>query len=182
MLSASVAELASLYYCCKLATPLWTTLEELSHFQPTPTPVTTNNITAQGHTMGTMTPKASKSMDQCFHWPKCWHAQCQSQYLWQKGILNCANYSSKYHAPKHHQNVRPFFVFDNTTFPKQWSHMSPWHSCHHIFGYPVSTQWSTVSNNNTGWLSTCEGVLITQLSELDLLHPVSRIWVIKIWI
>jgi hypothetical protein len=66
MSSASKAKLAALYYGCKLAAPLPTTLEELGHFQPTPTPITTNNITAQGLTMGTMTPKASKSMDQCF--------------------------------------------------------------------------------------------------------------------
>jgi hypothetical protein len=58
--------------------------------------------------MGTMTPRASKSMDKCFHWLKCWHAQCQFQCLWQKGILNCTDFSSKHHAPKHHQNVCPF--------------------------------------------------------------------------
>jgi hypothetical protein len=119
MPSASKEELAALYYGCKLATPLQTTLEELGHVQPTSTPITTNNITAQGQTIGTMTPKVSKLMDQHFNWLKCWHAQCQLQYLWRKGILNCADYSSKHHAPKHHQNVHPFFVFDNTTFPEQ---------------------------------------------------------------
>jgi hypothetical protein len=81
MSSASEAELSALYYGCKLATPLWTTLEELGHVQPTSTPITTNNITAQGLTMGTMTPKASNLTDQRFHWLKCWHAQCQFQYL-----------------------------------------------------------------------------------------------------
>jgi hypothetical protein len=69
--SESKAELTTLYYGCKLAIPLQTTLEELGHIQPTPTPVTTNNITAQGLTMGTMTPKASKAMDKQFHWLKC---------------------------------------------------------------------------------------------------------------
>ncbi len=116
------------------ATPLQTTLEELVHVQPTPTPVTTKNITAQGLTIGTMTSKASKLMDQRFHWLKFRHAQRQFQYLWQKGILNCADYSSKHHAPKHHQNVCTFVVFDNTTFPKQWVHLSPWCKCLHIFG------------------------------------------------
>ncbi len=96
--SASEAELAALFYGCKLATPLQTTPEQLGHFQPTPTPVTTNNITAQGLTMGTMTPKASKSMDQCFHWLKCQHAQRQLQYLWQKSMLNQTDFSSKHHA------------------------------------------------------------------------------------
>jgi hypothetical protein len=51
MSSASKAKLAALYYGCKLAAPLQTTLEELGHFQPTPTPVTTTNITVQGLTM-----------------------------------------------------------------------------------------------------------------------------------
>jgi hypothetical protein len=111
MLSASKAELTALYYNCKLATPLRTTLEELGHVQPTPTPVTTNNIKAQGLTMETMTPKVSKLMDQCFHWLKCLHAQYQFQYHWQKGILDCANYTSNHHAPKHHQHVSSFFCF-----------------------------------------------------------------------
>jgi hypothetical protein len=76
--SASKAKLTALYYGCKLAAPLLTTLEELGHFQPTPTPVTTDNITAQGLTMGTMTLKASKSTDQHFDWLKCCHMQRQS--------------------------------------------------------------------------------------------------------
>jgi hypothetical protein len=117
VLSASVAKLAALYYGCKLAAPLQTMLEELSHFQPTSYPITTTNITAQGLTMGAMTTKASKSMDQRFLWLKCRHVQCQLYYLWRKGILNCANYSSKHHVPKHHLHVHLFLVFDNTTFP-----------------------------------------------------------------
>jgi hypothetical protein len=63
--------------------------------------------------MGTMTPKASKSMDQRFHWLKCRNAQRQFQYLWHKGILNRANYASKHHHPKHHQLVHPFYVLDS---------------------------------------------------------------------
>jgi hypothetical protein len=74
MSSASEAELAALYYGCKQAAPIRVTLEEMGHPQPAPTPVTTNNITAQGLTMGTMTPKASKSNDQRFNWLKCRNA------------------------------------------------------------------------------------------------------------
>ncbi len=74
---ASEAKLAALYYGCKLATPIQTTLKELGRVQPTPTPITTNNITTQGLTMGTMTCKASKSMYQHFHWLKCCNAQHQ---------------------------------------------------------------------------------------------------------
>jgi hypothetical protein len=63
MSSVSKAELAALYYGCKLAIPICTTLKEMGHPQHKCTMVTTNNITAQGLTMGTMTSKASKSMD-----------------------------------------------------------------------------------------------------------------------
>jgi hypothetical protein len=67
MSSASEAELAALYYGCKLAVPICTTLEDMGHPQTKRTMVITHNITAQGLTMGIMTPKASKSMDQCIH-------------------------------------------------------------------------------------------------------------------
>jgi hypothetical protein len=75
MSSASEAELSALYYGCKMAAPLCTTLKELGHNEANPTPITTNKITAQGLTMGTMTAKASKSMDQHIHWLKCCDAQ-----------------------------------------------------------------------------------------------------------
>jgi hypothetical protein len=81
MSSASEAELSALYYGCKMAAPLRTTLKELGHNHANPTPITTDNITVQGLTMGTMTAKASKSMDQRFHWLKCHDAQCQFKYL-----------------------------------------------------------------------------------------------------
>jgi hypothetical protein len=54
---------SEVYYSCKLAVLIRTALEKMGDMHP-PTPVTTDNITAQGLTIGTMTPKASKSMDQ----------------------------------------------------------------------------------------------------------------------
>ena len=97
MSSASEAELVALYYGCKQATPICVTLEEMGHPQPAPTLITTTNITAQGLTTGAMMPKASKLNDQWFNWLKCHNAQRQFKYLWQKGILNRANYASKHH-------------------------------------------------------------------------------------
>jgi hypothetical protein len=82
MSSASEAELSALYYGCKMAASLCTTLKELGHNQANPTPITTNDITAQGLTMDTMTVKASNSMDQRVFWLKCCDAQCQFKYLW----------------------------------------------------------------------------------------------------
>jgi hypothetical protein len=117
MSSVSKAELAALYYGCKLAVPLHTTLEEMGHTQHKCTMVTTNIIMAQGLTMGTMTPKASKSIDQCFHWLKCRNAQHLFLYLWCHGINNQADYASKPHLVKHHQAVQPFYIED--TLPRQ---------------------------------------------------------------
>ena len=119
MSSASEAKLAALYYRCKQAIPICIALEEMGHKQPTPTPVTTDNITAQGLTRGTMAPKASKLNDQRFNWLKCRNAQRQFVYLWCKGILNRANYASKHHPEKHHQNVNPFFIIDSKELPTQ---------------------------------------------------------------
>jgi hypothetical protein len=85
MSSTSKVELSALYNGC---TSLRTTLKELEHNQANPTPINTDNITAKGFSIGTMTAKASKSMDQCFHWLKCCDIQHQFKYLWQKDILN----------------------------------------------------------------------------------------------
>jgi hypothetical protein len=60
---ASESKLVALYYGCKLAVPIYTLLDKMGHMQP-PTPVTTNNITAQGITINTMILKAFKSIDQ----------------------------------------------------------------------------------------------------------------------
>jgi hypothetical protein len=117
MSSASKVELAALYYGCKLAVPICTTLKEMGHQRLKRTMITTNNITAKGLIMGTMTPKASKLMDQCFHSLKCHNAQNQSLYLWRCGIVNCANYASKHHPEKHHQAVHPFYI--QNTLPQQ---------------------------------------------------------------
>jgi hypothetical protein len=117
MSSVSKAKLAALYYSCKLAVPICTTLEKMGHPQTKCTMVTTDNITTQGLTMGIMTPKASKSMDQRFHWLKCCNAQCQFLYLWRCSIINRADYVSKHHPTTHHQAVCPFYIQD--TLPDQ---------------------------------------------------------------
>eukprot|EP00804_Cyclotella_cryptica_P015850 CCRYP_006347-RA/>CCRYP_006347-RA protein AED:0.34 eAED:0.34 QI:0/0/0/1/0/0/3/0/479 len=83
--SASETELAALFYGCKEAIPLRTMLEEMAHPQPGPTPVTTDNSTAIGLTLNTMTPK---------------------------GVKNQADYPSKHHSASHHQRVRSSYVTD----------------------------------------------------------------------
>jgi hypothetical protein len=55
---ASETEWVALYYSCKIAVPIQTTLDKMGHTQP-PTPITTDNIMAQGLTIHTMTPKGA---------------------------------------------------------------------------------------------------------------------------
>ena len=112
MSSASEAELGALYYGCKRAIPYRNTLEEMGHPQTNPTPVTTDNNTAHGLTMGTMQSKASKPNDMRFQWLKCRKAQRLFQFLWAKGSTNRADYPSKHHPGRHHQQVRPSYVVD----------------------------------------------------------------------
>ncbi len=112
MSSASKADLAALYYGCKLAVPIRTTLNKMCHTQPQK-PVMPDTIMAQGLTVGTMTPRASKSMDAQSHWLKCQRKQHQFLYLWYHGILNQADYTSKHHPAKHHQAVCPFFNLES---------------------------------------------------------------------
>jgi hypothetical protein len=112
MASASETELALLFYGCKEAIPLRTTLKEMGHLQPGPTSVTTDNSTVVGLTQNTMVPTASKSMDIHFQWLKCRHAQQLFKYLWARGITNWADYPSKHHPTKHHLLVHPRYVRD----------------------------------------------------------------------
>ena len=78
----------------------------MGHPQSKPTPVTTNNNTAHGLTMGAMTSKASKSNDMRFQWLKCRKVQQLFTLLWARGPNNRADYPSNHHHGPHHLHVR----------------------------------------------------------------------------
>ena len=65
--SAAEAELAALFYNCKEACAIRTTLEELGHQQPA-TPVRTDNTTASGIANDTVKQKRSKAIDMRYYW------------------------------------------------------------------------------------------------------------------
>ena len=112
MSSASEAETGALYYGCKHYIPYRVTLQEMVHPQTEPTPVTTNNNTAHGLTLGTMNSKASKSNDMRFQWLKCPKAQQFFAFLWAHGSKNRANYPSKHHQGTQHLHIRPRYIID----------------------------------------------------------------------
>jgi hypothetical protein len=60
------------------------TLKELGHPQP-PTPMQTDNKTANDLLTNKIMPKALQAMDMRFHWLQCPDAQGQFRYYWRPG-------------------------------------------------------------------------------------------------
>ena len=109
MTSATEAELAALYIMAREAVYIRIILEEMGHPQPA-TPPQTDNAAADKICNGKITPKRTKAMDMRFHWLRDQECQEQFQIYWRPGKLNYANYWTKHHAAKHHQNVRKEFL------------------------------------------------------------------------
>ena len=109
MSSATEAELAALYIVAREAVYIRIILEELGHNQP-PTPLQTDNAMADGVINGKVQPKRTKAMDMRFHWLRDRECQEQFRIYWRPGKLNYADYWTKHHPAKHHQNIRREFL------------------------------------------------------------------------
>ena len=109
MASATEAELAALYIVAREAVYIRIILEELGHKQPA-TPLQTDNSMAEAVTNGKVQPKRTKAMDMRFHWLR--DRECQEQFRihWRPGKANYADYWTKHHPAKHHQNIRREFI------------------------------------------------------------------------
>eukprot|EP00957_Ditylum_brightwellii_P140532 10706794-Ditylum_brightwellii.AAC.1 len=84
----------------------------MGHPQPK-MPLVTDNSTTHGLTQSTMIPKRSKAMDMRCPWLK--DRQCQGQFdiQWRHGTANKADYPSKHHPPKVHQQRRPQYLMNS---------------------------------------------------------------------
>ncbi len=109
MASAAEAELGALFISAKEAVYIRKILEEMGHPQP-PTPIQTDNSTAEGVLNNKVQPKRTKLMDMRLHWLLCREGQQQFCYYWQLGKTNLADYFTKHRPPAHHQNVRADFL------------------------------------------------------------------------
>ena len=109
MSSATEAELAGLYIMAREAVYIRIILEELGHKQP-PTPLQTDNSMAEAVINGKVQPKRNKAMDMRFHWLRDRECQEQFRIYWRPGKLNYADYWTKHHPTKHHQNIRQEFI------------------------------------------------------------------------
>jgi hypothetical protein len=108
MSSAAEAEIGALYLNAREAVYLRQILVEMGHPQP-PTPIQTDNTTAEGLANNKIQPKRTKAMDMHFHWLRDREQREQFRFYWRPGRGNLADYMTKHHAPAHHQKIRAEF-------------------------------------------------------------------------
>jgi hypothetical protein len=106
MSSAAESEIGSLYTNARKGVEERNILEEMGHPQP-PTPVQTDNSTADGIINSRVQPKRTKAMDMRFHWLRDRGVnQKQFRFYWRPGSLQRGDYWTKHHSPAHHRNMR----------------------------------------------------------------------------
>jgi hypothetical protein len=81
----------------------------MGHPQP-PTPIQVDNSTAAGIANQTVKQRRSKSNDMKFYWIQDRILQDQFRVFWNKGLLNLADYFTKHHPIKHHQDMRKVYL------------------------------------------------------------------------
>jgi hypothetical protein len=118
--SVAEAELGGLFYNGKEAVPERITLEELGHPQP-PTPMVTDNSTASGIANDSIKQRRSKAMDMRYYWIRDRVQQGQFHVYWKRGTTNRADYYSKHHPAKHHQQERPNVLHMDSKKPNYYA-------------------------------------------------------------
>ena len=102
MVSAVEAEVASLFMNANKVIPIRHTLIKMGHPQP-PTPLKTDNTTAQGILTKQFRQKRSKSIDMRFWWLKDRIEQKQFKAEWGPDKENLADYTTKFCITSHHK-------------------------------------------------------------------------------
>ena len=100
-----------IFHNAQAAIPIRTLLQALNHPQP-PTPLKTDNSTANGFIHDNIHQKRSKTWDMRYYWLRDKILQQQFKFFWDKGKNNHADYWTKHHPAKHHRAVRPAYVQD----------------------------------------------------------------------
>ena len=103
--SAAEAEIAGIFERCQEGIPIRQTLIELNHKQP-PTPLKTDNKTANGIINENMKPRKTRAMDMRYHWIRDRVQQGQFKAHWERNLYNLADYFTKKHNTAHHRRMR----------------------------------------------------------------------------
>jgi hypothetical protein len=110
MSSAAEAELGALFRNGQEGYAIRNTLEEMGHKQLGPTPIQTDNSTAEGIANDTVKAKRSKAMDMRFYWIRDRVKQGQFRVHWKPGSTNKADYHTNHHPPSHHIQEIPTYL------------------------------------------------------------------------
>ena len=110
--SAAEAETAGLFGNSQTAVVIHCALQSLDHPQP-PTPIKTDNSTANSFVHSNIKQKQSKTWDMRFNWQRNRSAHKEVQIYWDKGSNNAADYFTKHHPPAHHRTERSKYILKN---------------------------------------------------------------------
>ena len=116
--SAAEAEAGGIFHNCQMAIPIRNMLINLGHPQP-PTPIKTDNSTANSFVHDNINLKKSKSWDMRYYWLRDRINQSQFNIYWAPGKINDADYFTKHHAIIHHKATRARYVRDHLNYIKE---------------------------------------------------------------
>lgn len=106
---AAEAEIGALFENGQTAVAIRNTLQDLGHPQM-PTPIKTDNTTANGFANNTMKQRKSCAMDMRYYWIQDRIHQKQFLVYWQPGSENLADYFTKHHPASHHREQRNIYL------------------------------------------------------------------------
>jgi len=110
--SAAEAETGGLFHNAQTILHIRILLAALGHRQP-PTPLKTDNSTANAFVNRSLRQRKSKSWDMKFHWLRDKELQRLIRVFWDKGANNDADYFTKHHPPSHHQSIQSRYILKN---------------------------------------------------------------------
>ena len=109
--SAAEAETAGVFHNSQMALPIRVALQALNHPQP-PTPIKTDNSTANGFIHDNIHQKRSKSWDMRYYWLRDRQTQQQFRFFLDKGSNNDTEYFTKHFPASYHRVKRSRYVQD----------------------------------------------------------------------
>ena len=119
MASASEAELCAMFENAQKGAIVRSILWDLDHDQP-PTPIRTDNTTAEGIIHDTFKQVRSRTIDMRYHWLKDRSNMGHFYIYWDKGEGNLGDYYTKHHPPWHQFKMRPI-VLNNPSGTQYYS-------------------------------------------------------------
>ena len=113
--SVAEVETAGVYQNAQVAIPIRIVLHTLEHAQP-PTPIKTDNYTANGFIHDSIHQRRSKSWDMRYYWLRDRQTQQKFLFFWDKGSNNDADYFTKHFPAKYHRVKSAMYKIKSTSY------------------------------------------------------------------